>query len=121
MVTVHGSGGPPLDGAEVVSVWGGVAAREPERPWTHDTLAVIFSGTKGLVAACALILVDRGHLDLDAPVAHYWPEFGAAGKSHVTVGEILSHQGRLPGVRAPLQVMDLHDPTRLENLLGAQP
>jgi CubicO group peptidase (beta-lactamase class C family) len=63
---------------------------------------VIFSGTKGLVALCLLMLVDRGQLELDAPVARYWPEFAAHGKERVRVVEVASHQARLPGIRVPV-------------------
>jgi len=59
--------------------------------WEADTMAVMFSGTKGVVATLAALLVDRGLLDVRLPVAHYWPEFAAAGKSRVTVAQVLSH------------------------------
>lgn len=62
-----------------------------ERPWDGSTLAVMFSGTKGIVAAVVAMAVDRGLLDVTAPVARYWPEFAAAGKEHVTVAQVLSH------------------------------
>src|SRR3954451_5339593 len=58
----------------VVDLWGGIADRATGRPWRADTLQVIFSGTKGLVALCLLMLVDRGALEFDAPVARYWPQ-----------------------------------------------
>ena len=64
-------------------------------------MAVIFSGTKALVGICLLTLVDRGQLELDAPVCRYWPEFAARGKEQVTVIELASHRARLPGVDAP--------------------
>src|SRR5262245_24449347 len=60
-------------GRKVVDLWGGMAA--PGVPWKQDTLQVIYSGTKGLVASCMLILIERGLIDIDAPVAKYWPEF----------------------------------------------
>ncbi|MDJ0336714.1 serine hydrolase domain-containing protein [Cryobacterium sp. PH31-O1] len=59
--------------------------------WQPDTMAVMFSGTKGVVATVAALLVDRGALDVRRPVAHYWPEFAAAGKERVTVAQVLSH------------------------------
>jgi CubicO group peptidase (beta-lactamase class C family) len=64
-------------GETVVDLWGGTAA--PGRPWAEDTLQLIFSGSKGLTATCMLILIDRGLLDLERPVAHYWPAFAANG------------------------------------------
>src|SRR3954471_13853803 len=75
-------------GELVVDLWGGVADAQSGRAWRADTLQGIFSGTKGLVALCLLMLVDRGRLDLDAPVARYWPEFAAAGKQDVRVLDI---------------------------------
>ena len=59
---------------------------------------MIFSGTKGLTATCMLMLVDRGQLDLEKPVAHYWPEFAANGKERLLVRDIVSHHSGLPGI-----------------------
>ena len=67
-------------GRPVVDLWGGSADDETGTAWGPDTIQLVFSGTKGLVATCLLILVERGLLDLDAPVASYWPEFAAEGK-----------------------------------------
>jgi CubicO group peptidase (beta-lactamase class C family) len=108
------------DGNLVVDLWGGVADPATGRPWQADTLQLIFSGAKGLTAACVLLLVERGLLDLDAPAARYWPEFGHAGKEGITVGEIMSHQSRLPGVRAPFTTDDLLDQKTMAVLLAAQ-
>src|SRR3954468_2101310 len=69
-----------VDGRPVVDVWGGPADRESSRPWTSDTLINVASTAKGALAICAHLLVQRGELDLEAPVVRYWPEFGAAGK-----------------------------------------
>jgi CubicO group peptidase (beta-lactamase class C family) len=90
------------------------------RPWERGTLAVILSGTKGLVAVCVHMLVDRGQLDIDAPVARYWPEFGAAGKERVSVRDVLTHRSRVPGVHAPLVLSDLLDDQRAATLLASQ-
>lgn len=108
------------DGEVVVDLWGGVADPGSGRPWRADTLQLVFSGAKGLTAACVLLLVERGLLDLDAPAAHYWPEFAAAGKERITVAEILSHQARLPGVREPFGTEELLDPRHMAGLLAAQ-
>ena len=94
------------NGEVVVDVWGGTAA--PGRPWTRDTLQVIYSGTKGLVASCVLKLVERGQLDLNAPVAKYWPEFAQAGKDRVLVRHVTSHTAGLPGVMASVVGRRLH-------------
>src|SRR5438874_11235371 len=73
-----------VDGQTVVDLWGGVRNREGD-PWAEDTLAVVFSCTKGASATCAHIAADRGLLDLDAPVASLWPEFAANGKEAARV------------------------------------
>ena len=74
-----------VEGELVVNLWGGWADAAGTRPWREDTLAAVYSGTKGLTSTCVHLLADRGELDLDAPVAAYWPEFGQAGKEPVTV------------------------------------
>jgi CubicO group peptidase (beta-lactamase class C family) len=89
-------------GRPVVDLWGGVADAESGRPWLEDTLALIFSTTKGVTAACVHVLVDQGVLDLAAPVAAYWPEFAARGKAGITLRQVLSHRAGLPAVDAPL-------------------
>ena len=65
-------------------------------PRTHATLQLVYSSTKSATAACAHLLVQPGQLDLDAPVARYWPEFAAAGKDQIPVRWLLSHQAGLP-------------------------
>jgi CubicO group peptidase (beta-lactamase class C family) len=107
-------------GELVVDLWGGHADPATGRAWRADTQQLIFSGTKGLAAACALLLVERGLLDLDAPAARYWPEFGAFGKEAITVGDILSHQARLPGIRERVSLPDLLDHETIAKLLAAQ-
>ena len=72
---------------------------ERTRPWERDTLVDVFSVGKAMAALCVLILVERGQVDLDAPVARYWPEFAAAGKGGVTVRTLLAHRAGLPAVR----------------------
>lgn len=91
-----------VGGRPVVDLWGGLADREAERPWGKHTISAVASTTKGAAAICAHMLVQRGQLDLDAPVATYWPEFGAAGKQHIPVRWLLSHQAGLPVVDGPL-------------------
>src|ERR1019366_10819000 len=108
------------DGELVVDLWGGLADRDGQRPWNSDTLALIFSGTKGLVAVCLLMLIDRGQLELDAPVHRYWPEFAAGDKSAVTVKEIVTHAARLPGIGVAVSASDLHDDRRMADLLAGQ-
>ena len=91
-----------VGGRPVVDLWGGLADREAERPWGKHTISAVASTTKGAAAICAHMLVQRGQLDLDAPVVTYWPEFGAAGKQHIPVRWLLSHQAGLPVVDGPL-------------------
>lgn len=85
-------------GRLVVDLWGGLADRTAARPWTEDTLALVFSTTKGLAATCILQLVERGLLDLDAPIARYWPEFAANGKAAIPVRWALCHKTGLAAV-----------------------
>lgn len=96
-------------GRPVVDLWGGVADRRQGRPWERDTLGLVWSCTKGAVALCAHVLVARGLLDLDLPVAHYWPEFGRSGKETIPVRWLLTHQAGIPAVRRALQPEGLFD------------
>ncbi|MEV5499114.1 serine hydrolase domain-containing protein [Nonomuraea fuscirosea] len=91
-----------VGGRPVVNLWGGLADREARRPWRRNTIVQVASTTKGATAICAHLLVQRGLLDLDAPVARYWPEFAAAGKEQIPVRWLLSHQAGLPIVDGPL-------------------
>lgn len=95
------------DGVPVVDVWGGVADTRTGRPWKRDTVACVFSSTKGITAICAHLLAQRGALDLDAPVAMYWPEFAAAGKENLKVRWLLTHQAGLPCVDQDLTLDDI--------------
>jgi len=89
-----------VDGVTVVDLWGGYADARVERAWRDDTLSVIFSCTKGLLAITAARLVADRRLEYDAPVSRYWPEFAQAGKGAVTVRELLSHRA---GLNAPVR------------------
>lgn len=85
-------------GEKVVDLWGGSADPTTDRAWAEDTLALVFSTTKGATAVCANKLAQEGQLDVDAPVAQYWPEFAAGGKSEIPVKYLLSHQAGLAWV-----------------------
>ncbi|MFI7005510.1 serine hydrolase domain-containing protein [Streptomyces sp. NPDC050145] len=98
-----------LDGEPVVDLWGGWADSARSRPWERETLANVWSTTKGATALCAHLLADRGLLDLDAPVAAYWPEFAAAGKENILVRHLLSHRAGLAGLREPHALVQLYD------------
>lgn len=91
-----------VGGRPVANLWDGLADREANRPWRDDTIVQVASTTKGATAICAHLLAQRGELDLDAPVAQYWPEFGANGKEQIKVRWLLSHQSGLPLVDGPL-------------------
>ena len=91
-----------VDGKPVVDLRAGHADAARTRPWTRDTIVNVASTTKGLTAICAHRLVDRGLLDLEAPVATYWPEFAQAGKAAIPVHFLLSHRAGLPAIDAPL-------------------
>jgi CubicO group peptidase (beta-lactamase class C family) len=108
------------DGRSVVDLWGGTADVEANRAWTSGTIAMIFSGTKGLVATCLLILADRNLLDLEAPVARYWPEFGRRGKQRVLVRHVLSHTAGLPGIDVRLRTEQVLDPREMATHLAHQ-
>jgi len=109
-----------VHGTVVADLWGGRAAPEPGRPWRRDTLVNVFSVGKALVAACAARLIGAGRLDADAPVARYWPEFGAAGKAAVTVRQLLSHQAGLPALRAPMPGGSMLDWPAMAGALAAE-
>jgi len=83
----------------VVNLWGGSADAAGTRPWQENTLTTVLSGTKGLTSTCVHQLADRGELDLQAPVARYWPEFGQAGKDAITVAMVMSHRSGVIGPR----------------------
>ena len=89
------------DGHLIVDLWGGHVDAAGGRPWARDSLVNVWSTTKGVVALAMAMLVERGALDYEAPVARYWPEFAASGKGDMTVGCMLSHQGGLPGCDKP--------------------
>lgn len=108
-------------GRTVVDLRGGWADLARTRPWREDTLVHVASTTKVMVALCMLMLVDRGLIELDAPVARYWPEFGQGGKGGVTIREALSHRGGVPGFDPPLSAQDLADWDKVVANLAAQP
>jgi CubicO group peptidase (beta-lactamase class C family) len=108
------------DGETVVDLWGGIADARTGRDWQKDTPSVVFSCTKGLVSILAARLVQEGRLDYEAPVSHYWPEFAAAGKSAVTVGDALAHRAGLSAPREDLNEDDIVDWNRMASVLASQ-
>ncbi len=105
------------DGELVVDLWGGTADQTRGAPWREDTVCLVFSGAKGLVATCLLLLIERGKLELDAPLSRYWPQFG---NERVLVRHAVSHTAGLPGIRAPVALLDLLDYERMTSLLEAE-
>ncbi len=93
-------------GKKVVDLWGGVADTRTGRLWDEDALVLVYSTTKGITAMCANKLVQEGAIDVEAPVATYWPEFAQAGKEKVTVAELLSHRAGLAWTDGSLSFED---------------
>jgi CubicO group peptidase (beta-lactamase class C family) len=91
-----------VDGRPVVDLYGGVADKRSHRQWGRDTAAVIFSCSKGIVAICAYLLAHGGRLDLDAPIARYWPAFAKHGKGAITVRQAMAHRAGLPALDVDL-------------------
>lgn len=94
-------------GERVVHLWGGLADRETGALWQEDTRVIVFSVTKAFVAAALSMLADRGQLDWDKPVAHYWPGFAAKGKGKITVRTLVNHQAGLPALSKRLSMDDV--------------
>jgi CubicO group peptidase (beta-lactamase class C family) len=107
-----------LDGRPVVDVWTGWSDRRGMVPWTADTAAMVFSATKGVAATVIHRLVDRGLLTYDAPVADFWPEFGANGKRDITVRDLLRHRAGLSHLNSVSKV-ELLDHRLMEERLAA--
>lgn len=91
-----------VDGEIKVDLWGGVADVSTGRPWDTDTIAIMYSATKGATSILTSLLSQRGDLELDAEVASVWPEFAANGKGDITIRQILSHQAGLPALGTTL-------------------
>jgi CubicO group peptidase (beta-lactamase class C family) len=111
-ITIHGE--------VVVDLWGGLAHPATATPWTSDTLVNAFSVGKGFVALLAAQLVDTGRLDVDLPVAHYWPEFATEGKDATTVADLLAHRAGLPSIRRRLHDDATYDWDQMTRALAAE-
>jgi CubicO group peptidase (beta-lactamase class C family) len=109
-----------IDGEMVVDLWGGYFDATYTRPWQRDTIVQTFSTTKTMTALCALVLADRGEIDLNAPVAKYWPEFAAEGKSEIEVRQLLGHTSGLAGWTEAVTLNDLYDWEKSTTLLARQ-
>jgi CubicO group peptidase (beta-lactamase class C family) len=107
-------------GRTVVDLWGGHADEHRTTPWEKDTIVIVYSTSKIMIALCGLMLVDRGLVDLDAPVAKYWPEFAEGGKEALPVRYLFSHAAGLPSWDEPLAFEDLFDWDRVVGMLARQ-
>ena len=107
------------EGELVVDLWAGTTD-DAGTPWERDTVINVWSTTKTMTALCALILADRGELDVDAPVAKYWPGFEAEGKDGVLVRHLMSHTAGLPGWSEPMTAEDLYDWDKCCGILARQ-
>nr|WP_319528709.1 serine hydrolase domain-containing protein [Pseudomonas laurentiana] len=109
-----------VGGETVVDLWAGSADKNGEQAWHSDTIANVFSCTKAFTAVTALQLVGEGKLQLDAPVARYWPEFAAAGKEAITLRQLLCHQAGLPAIRELLPAEALYNWQTMVDTLAAE-
>ncbi len=109
-----------LEGEPVVDLWGGWANTDQTQPWERDTITNVWSSTKTMMALSALVLADRGELDVYAPVSKYWPEFAANGKADVKVRHLLSHTSGVSGWAQPVVVDDIFDWQKSTSMLAAQ-
>src|SRR5262245_44623229 len=109
-----------IDGEPVVDIWGGSVDEARTRPWERDTIVNNFSTTKTMTALVALILADRGELDLDAPVTKYWPEFAPHGKSAIATRMFLGHTAGLPGWTETMTFEDILDWDKATTTLARQ-
>lgn len=98
-----------VDGKNVVDLWGGYFDEERTKPWEKDTIVNVWSSTKTVATLAALIQVERGQLDLDAPVSKYWPEFAQNGKEGVLVRHFLSHTSGVSGWKDPMTAEAIQD------------
>ncbi|MDM7922871.1 MAG: serine hydrolase domain-containing protein [Pyrinomonadaceae bacterium] len=105
-------------GQQVVHLWGGIRDPNANTPWEEDTMAVVYSTTKGLAAMTLALAHSRGWLDHDAPVSKYWPEFAQTGKAGITVRQLLAHQAGLFAFDEPVTIDDVRDPDRLAEIMA---
>lgn len=109
-----------VDGEMVVDLWGGWTDVARTKPWLENTIANVFSTTKTMTSLAALLLVDRGELDLDASVSTYWPEFAARGKTGIKVRHLLTHTSGMSGWNPPVTIDDLYDWEKSTTMLAVQ-
>ena len=105
----------------VIDVWAGSSDLEGNKPWLEDTLVNTFCVVKPFAAVAALMLVEQGKLELDIPVAHYWPEFAQGGKGQITLRHVMSHTSGIPALRLPDHNPAMYDWEHMVNVLAAEP
>lgn len=110
-----------LHGEPVLDMWGGIARPSSGKSWTRNSIVPVFSVTKGVGAISILHLVEAGLLELDRPIADYWPEFSAHGKGRVTVREGLAHRAGIPVVDGPVSIADIQDTRGFASRIANQP
>ncbi|MFD4351166.1 serine hydrolase domain-containing protein [Nocardia sp. NPDC058518] len=109
-----------IGGADVIDIWGGWKDREHSDAWAEDTIVNVFSGSKTVSSLAVLVLADRAGLDVDAPVADYWPEFAQHGKDKVLVRHLMSHTSGVSGWEEPFRFEDAFDIEASTSRLAAQ-
>jgi len=109
-----------INGEPVVDIWGGYFDETFTRKWERDTIICTHSTTKTMTAMAALVLADRGQVDLQAPVAEYWPEFAANGKGKIEVRQLLGHTSGLAGWTENVTWEDVYDLEKSGDLLAKQ-
>lgn len=109
-----------LDGQPVVDVWTGYSDRRGRRRWSADTAPMVFSATKGVASTVIHRLADRALIDYDAPVAEYWPEFGANGKAGITIRDVMRHRAGLSHLRG-VRKRELLDHRHMEERIASAP
>jgi CubicO group peptidase (beta-lactamase class C family) len=109
-----------IDGNNVVDLWGGFCDQARTIPWSEHTITNVWSTTKTVTSLAALMLADRGELDVDAPVATYWPQFAANGKQAVLVRHLMSHSSGVSALERPAVVEDLYDWDKATSRMAAQ-
>lgn len=109
-----------IDGEAVIDIWGGWKDKEHSALWEEDTIVNVFSGSKTVTSLAVLILADRGVVDLDSPVADYWPEFAQNGKQRATVRHLISHSVGLPAWEPPFSIDEAMDLEASTARLAAQ-
>lgn len=109
-----------IEGKTVIDLWGGYADAAKTKPWQKDTIVNVYSTTKCATAICVLMLADKKIIDIDAPVADYWPEFAQSGKEKITIGHLLSHTAGLPGFDETLDNKDYYNWEKVTEALSRQ-